>query len=55
MAGDTVTLRTALFAPPILLPITESVRETVLKGSPRATDSEGFNLRGLLEKALAGC
>ena len=53
MVGDIVTLRAALFAPPILLPIPESVRETVAEGFARATDPEGFNRRGLLAKALA--
>ena len=53
MMGDIVTLRAALFAPPILLPLAESVRETVAEGFARATDPEGFNRRGLLAKALA--
>jgi hypothetical protein len=53
MVGDIVTLRAALFAPPILLPIPESVRETVTEGFARATDPEGLNRRGLLAKALA--
>jgi len=35
------------------LPIAESVRETVAEGLARATDPEGFERRGLLEKALA--
>jgi hypothetical protein len=53
MKGDIVTLRAALFALPILLPIAGSVRETVAEGFARATDPEGFNRRGLLAKALA--
>ena len=53
MVGDIVTLRAALFAPPILLPIPESVRETVTEGFARATDPEGLSRRGLLAKALA--
>jgi hypothetical protein len=53
MVGDIVTLRAALFAPPILLPIPESVRETVTEGFAQATDPEGFERRGLLAKALA--
>lgn len=53
MVGDIVTLRAALFAPSILLPIPESVRETVAEGFARATDPEGFERRGLLAKALA--
>jgi hypothetical protein len=53
MVGDIVTLRAALFAPPILLPIPDSVRETVAEGFARATDPEGFERRGLLAKALA--
>jgi hypothetical protein len=53
MVGDIVTLRAALFAPPILLPIPESVREIVTEGFARATDPEGFERRGLLGKALA--
>lgn len=48
-----MALRAALFAPPILLPIMESVRETVAEGFARATDPKGFNRRGLLTKALA--
>jgi hypothetical protein len=53
MVGDIVALRAALFAPPTLLPIPESVRETVAEGFARATDPEGFERRGLLDKALA--
>jgi hypothetical protein len=53
MVGDFVTLRAALFAPPILLPIAEGVRETVAEGFARVTDPEGFQRRGLLVKALA--
>jgi hypothetical protein len=53
MVGDIVTLRAALFAPPILLPMVASVRETVAEGFARATDPEGFERRGLLMKALA--
>lgn len=53
MVGDIVTLRAALFAPPILLPIAESIRETVAEGFARAIDPEGFERRGLLTKALA--
>lgn len=53
MAGDIVTLRAALFAPPILLPIAASVRETVAEGFARATDPKGLERRGLLTKALA--
>jgi hypothetical protein len=41
-----------LFAPPILLPIAESVRETVAEEFARVTDPEGFKRRGLLAKAL---
>jgi hypothetical protein len=48
-----VALRAALFAPPTLLPILESVRETVAEGFARTTDPEGFERRGLLGKALA--
>jgi hypothetical protein len=53
MVGDIVTLRAALFAPPILRPIPETIRETVTEGFARATDPEGFERRGLLAKALA--
>ncbi|HEV7509215.1 MAG TPA: hypothetical protein VGS07_30345 [Thermoanaerobaculia bacterium] len=53
MVGDIVALRAALFAPPTLLPIPESVRETVAEGFTRATDPEGWERRGLLTKALA--
>jgi hypothetical protein len=53
MAGDIVTLWAALLAPPILLQIAVSVRETVAEGFARATDPEGFEGRGLLAKALA--
>jgi hypothetical protein len=53
MMGDTVTLRAALLAPPILFSIAESVRETVAEGFARATDPEGFERRGHLTKALA--
>ena len=37
----------------VLLPIPESVRETVAEGFARATDPEGLERRGLLKKALA--
>src|SRR5690348_15338530 len=52
MVGDIVTLRAAFFAPSILLPIADSVRETVAEGFARATDPKGFERRGFLEKAL---
>lgn len=50
---DVLRRRAALFAPPTLLPITESIRETVAEGFARVTDPEGFERRGLLTKALA--
>lgn len=51
--GDVVTLRAALLAPPILLTIPEPVRETVETAYAQAMDPEGFERRGLLEKAAA--
>lgn len=39
--GDLVTLRAAILAPPILLPLSEDVREMLQAGYASATDPEG--------------
>jgi hypothetical protein len=51
--GDLVTLRAALLAPPVLLTIPEHLREEIETAYARVVDPEGFERRGLLEKAAA--
>jgi hypothetical protein len=52
-AGDLVTLRAVLLAPPVLLSIPEHVLIEVKTAYARTLDPEGFERRELLDKALA--
>lgn len=53
LAGDLVTLRAVLLAPPVLLSIPEHVLVEVKTVYARTLDPEGFERRELLDKALA--
>lgn len=51
--GDVVTLRAALLAPPVLFTLPEEAREVIEDAYARTVDPEGFERRGLLDKAAA--